>query len=967
VLDHGRVGLEIRVLGPVEISSPSRSVVLSRRLERALTVRLALARGVPVLDDVLVRELWGDAELARPAERLRVLASRLRASLGDLAPALRRTDGGYALAAAPVDLVAMEAARTELHAALRTGDHEAVRRAALDALGAWRGPALADLRAVPFAQAEGERLDGVRLDLQVERLAAHVETWRSAEAAGELEELAHRHPLHERVHRLLALAWYRLGRQADALDLLARLRRRLAEELGVDPAPDTAQLELALLRQDSELDVPQPAHRLPELRLHTPITTFLGRDGELAALLEILRSPGLVTLTGTPGSGKTRLALEVARGAQDQDRDVAWVDLASLSEPDSIAAAVAAAVAVDTGPGDPVVRLAGALTDGLLVIDNAEHLVEAVAALVASVLRAATGLSVLVTSQRALLISGEEVHHVQPLSAAAAAALFSERSGARRDALVDTICAAVDCLPLAVELAAGLTRTLTVAQLAGRIDDRLHLLVGGSRDAGQRHTSLRAALDWSYRLLDPPLATVLRRMAVFAGGCSLEAAEHVIAADDLRTTEVAAALTELCDRCLVTVAERHGERRFRLLESVRDYALDLLAGSPEEMSVRARHLDWCARHVAAHDVQGADEAGELQTVLNEWPNLLSALDNAAGTARAADGLRLAIALDNAWILRGLHDQARRHYAALVDADGVSDAQRAQALSNYGFVSAQVGEPSVAAALLDRASRLAEAAGEPELRMRVLYHRGIAFVMAGKPLDAFEPLQNGERIATDLGRDRAVSAFQDVTATAYLYSGDAAAAARLHEEANARDRAAGRTHGLARGLLNEATALLSAGDLGSACRCAAEGAEYAERLGDTVAVPGLRAVYGHVAIAEGHVGAAIEYFRAALDQLSGDEINAQLFRLDLADALLRAGDTAEARGNLERALAASRERGIQWLLAQPTLAAVAVAEREPGAAASILDEAQREYDARGFRWPLALARLRRARALLHQRI
>jgi predicted ATPase/DNA-binding SARP family transcriptional activator len=959
--------LEIHVLGPVEISTGAGPVVLPRRLERALAVRLALAGGAPVLDDVLARDLWGDAELTRPAERLRVLASRLRAGLGDAAPTLTRTHGGYALLAAAVDLLAAEEAVARMHAALRSGERGAARSAAAEGIAQWRGPAFADLRAVPYARAEGERLDALYLDVLVERLSADIEDGRAAEATGDLERLVRVHPLHERLHRLHALALYHLGRQADALDGLARLRVTLADELGVDPDPETAQLELRLLRQDDALVPAHRRHGRPDVRLPTPATTLFGRDGELAVLIEQLRHPALVTLTGPPGSGKTRLALEVARLTEAQGRRVTWVDLAPLSEPDLVTSAVVAAAAVPSGSDDVVSRLASALDDALLVIDNAEHLIEPVAALLAAVRRVAPRLSVLVTSQRALRISAEEVHHVGPLTPTGAATLFCEHSHAPRDEQVDAICSAVDRLPLGVELAAGLTRTLTVRQIAGRIDDRLRLLVGGSRNAGQRHTSLRAALDWSYRLLDPAVATAFRRLAVFAGGCTLEAAEHVLVDAELPVAGVTAALTELCDRCLVAVDSRGSVPRFGLLESVREYALELLSDTADDPAVRARHLDWCAQHVAAHNVQGDDEAAELAAVFEEWPNLVSALENAVGNERAADGLRLAIALDDAWMFRGLHDQAPRHYAALIDAEGTTAGERAQALSNYAFSSALLGDTDLAAALLDRANDEAERAGEPELQMRILYHRGIALIEGGRPVQALEPLVASEAIARELGRDRSVAAIRDVRATAMMYAGDAQAAVQLHHDSNEMDRAADHTHGLVRGLVNESGSRVAAGDHDGALACAEEGTAYAEEMEDLVAQATLREVRGNVAAARGDLPSAIEHFRTALNWLASDEINSKLCRLDLADALLRAGKRVEARAEAERALAAMRDRGLTWLLAQPTIASLAALDGEVGLASDTLSAAEAQYAARGFGWPLAVERLDRARADLAARM
>jgi predicted ATPase/DNA-binding SARP family transcriptional activator len=953
------VVLEVRVLGSVEFRWDGAAIALDRQLERAFVARLALARGLPVRDDVLARDLWGDVEQARPAERLRVLASRARGNLGPASGALRREAGGYAIDAAPVDLVSFEAAVDEVRAA---ADPRVVEEAAARALGLWRGAALADLRTLPFARDEGDRLDGLRLDVELDSLSA-VSDRDAVGATGALDRLARDHPLHERLCCLLAVALYRAGRQADALERLARLRKALADELGVDPTPETTATELRILRQDPEL-LPSATTGLPEVRLPSPPTTFVGREAERAALLDELASPGLITLTGSPGSGKTRLALEIARAAQVRNRPVAWVDLAPLREPDAVGPAVTNASAVDVGGDDPVPRLADALSGALLVIDNAEHLVEPVAALVSSLLRHAARLSVLVTSQRPLLISGEEVHHVGPLGPGAAAGLFAERSGLIRDERVDRICAAVDHLPLGIELAAGLTRTLTLDQLAGRIDDRLRLLVGGSRDAGERHTSLRAALDWSYSLLDPVPQAVLRRLAVFAGGCTLEAAEAVVVDDDVPLGEVAPSLADLADRSLVTVSSSE-PRRFRLLESIRDYALTRLDEAGEAERLRSRHLAWCRAHVAAHDVQGEDEAGALEAIFTEWPNLLAALEDAPDTDRAADALRLAIALDDAWMFRGLHDQARRHYGALADSPGLTDGERARALSNYGFASTLVGSTTAAAALLDRAERLASEAGDVELRMRVLYHRGITAIEGGWPAQAFEPLAAGEKLAAELGRSRSVSAFQDVAATAQCYAGNARVAAEQHRAANAIDRAAGHEHGLLRGLVNEGNAWIAAGDPDAALVCARGAEEPATRLDDLVAISTIRSIQGRVALASGQLASAVGLFRSALAQMGPEEIqtDAQVFRLDLADALLRTGAIDEARDLLGVVVAAARDHGVAWLIAQPTVAALALAEGDRNRATAVVAAAEAEYDRRGFHWQPALDRLAYVHTLL----
>ncbi|WP_226364520.1 BTAD domain-containing putative transcriptional regulator [Pseudonocardia sp. ICBG162] len=319
--------LRLRVLGPVEIGDGDTAVVVRRPLERGLLVRLALARGVVVPDGMLAADLWDDDE--GTVERLRVVVSRLRRTLGPAGAAVVRAGGGYRVDADVPDLRAMTAAAERADAAARAGDHATARAAAGEALGCWRGPALSDLRSLPFARAEADRLDGRRVELTVARLAAEQASGDGAPVPAELVELAARHPLHEPLRGMLAVGLYRAGRQADALAELAGLRRTLADELGVDPTAATTRLELRLLRQDPDLlpapaPPPAPAGRAGAAVAPAPDTGLVGRDAELAVLAGALDralagEPAVVLVEGGPGIGRTRLleaagVLAAARG-----------------------------------------------------------------------------------------------------------------------------------------------------------------------------------------------------------------------------------------------------------------------------------------------------------------------------------------------------------------------------------------------------------------------------------------------------------------------------------------------------------------------------------------------------------------------------------------------------------------------------------------------------------------------------
>ncbi|MET9634567.1 BTAD domain-containing putative transcriptional regulator [Lentzea sp. NPDC006480] len=909
--------LAVHLLGPVDVRVSDVTITLDRPLERALVARLSLARGAAVSDERLARDLWGDVDLARPRERLRVLASRLRANLGDAASALSRTAAGYVLDASPSDVVAAEAA-------LSDGSREAISQA----LALWRGDSLADLRAVPFGFAEGERLDGLRVDLRVAYLSALLDGGAGIELRAELEELVGSHPMHERLSCMLALCLYRGGRQADALAALSRLRERLSDELGVDPAPETVSMELQILRQEA----PGSA---PKRRLPAAGTTFLGRDADRAAVVERLSVTRLVTLTGVAGSGKTRLALEVARVVE---RPVVWLDLTAVRAEDEILPALVA----EAGD-DYLAELEGAV----LVVDNAEHVLSAASSMVSELLSHTGKLSVLATSQRPLLVEGEEVRHVGALPASAASLLFCDRSGAEPSADVDAICAAVDHLPLGVELAAGLTRTLSVSQLARRLDDRLRLLVGGLRGSRQRHSSLRAALDWSHELLDEVQQAVLRRTGVFLGGWTLEAAEEVLAFDGLDVADIAATLTELADRNLISVS---AGPRFRMLETVRHYALDKLRDAGEDELVRARHIEWCSGFVAGRDVR-EDAAAVMGELYLEWPNLLSAMESAAGTERAGDGLRLAVAMQDAWMVRGLVVQAARIYEDLIDAE-VPDDVRALALCNYGFFCTQIGRLTLATSLLDRAAPLVE---DDLVTIRVFYYRAITEIQRGYPAQAISWAERGHAVAERIEHVTYVSALGCVLAIAQMYAGDLDASLRNHLAANAIDRSLGDEHGLARGLVNESMTLLSGGDTEGALARADEAEALSDRLGDAIGATHVGMIRARAALLAGRLDEAVDRLRTVLDDAEAGA-DTGLLRVDLAYALVRRGDLAEAAAELALAAAVSDEQDLTWLAVQPVTAMLAAEEGDLARAGEIAAAARAQFAARGFGWPFTVDRL-----------
>lgn len=969
--------LDVNVLGPMIITAGSKEVTVDRPLERALLVRLALGRGSTVFDDRLADDLWTDVDSNRPIQRLRVVASRLRAALGEHADLLVRTSGGYRLTARMPDLLAAETAAQRLHTAARDENHAGVREAANAALANWRGPAFAGLHAFAFARAEATRLEHWRLDLTVHRLRAQLALGADTEMLTELTALTAAHPLHEPLHGLLAQALFRTGRRSAALEALARLRTNLIEELGVDPAPNVVDLERRISEGDQTLlrDPATTAERRTgggsRAPLLLPVTSsrFVGRDAELTAVLEGVRGSGVTALVGAAGVGKSRLAAEVAR-AGAAERPVVLVELAPLRRGDAVVTAIADAAGVDSGAPDPLPEAAAALVGSLLVLDNAEHVVEAVCSAVLALLRATSDLHVMVTTQRALLI-GERTHRVLPLDQDAATDLFTERAAA--DAIsasgdaeaVAAICRAVDGLPLGIELAAGLTRALTVAQVAARVGDRLRLLVGGGHDAGRRHTSLRAALDWSHELLAPREQAVLRRIGVFAGGFVLEAAETVAAGGVVEPGDVAPALSDLVDRSLLAVVDdATGGRRFVMLESVRDYALARLADAGEADPTRQRHLSWCLAHVQRHAPQDLPMSADgIGAVFAEWPNLVEALERAPGTARAVDGFRLAEALYDPWHARGWFAEAPRHFTALADAPGVDPTERVLAMSKLAFHALMSGRLDEAAEMMATAAELARSLDDDSVTTTVLYHQGIVDVQRGRLIPAIDTLTRAENIALGMGAERRASSIGDALASAMLYAGDVTTALRRYEEGVEFDRKDGDEHRLAVSLHNLAEGLIDANRFDEAGELADESDHYATRLEDRQVAPLNAMVRAAVALAAGRLEDAEAHARRALSFAADAPVMAHV---ELAHVLLSKGELTEAARLLDIVGAGEQGRGTTWLAALPTAAALALARGDAEGARAQVQEAAQAYAAGGFGWRRYVARLYQVQDALAER-
>ncbi|WIX86243.1 BTAD domain-containing putative transcriptional regulator [Amycolatopsis sp. DG1A-15b] len=606
--------MRVALLGPLRAAEDDGTPIdIGGARLRMLLARLALDAGRAVPADALVDGLWGTGPPADAANALQSLVSRLRKVLP---VAVESGPGGYrlAVAAADVDAERFERLAAEGRRELTAGRDARAADLLTEALALWQGAALADVLDAPFASAPARRLTELRAEAADDRFEALIRLGEHAAVLADLTAAADADPLRERLAGLRIRALCAAGRQPEALAVYAGLRRTLADQLGVDPSAELQEIHVAALR--GEFAPPSPvADRLP-----TRLTTFVGRDDELKLLAELLGGARLVTLTGPGGAGKTRLATEAASRHPAHQRGRVWfAALAGVRDPDDVAGALLGALEVreirteaevHRRPPDPVAQAVEVLggEEALLVLDNCEHVVDAAARLADELLHRAPRLRILATSREPLAITGEALCPLGPLpvpaerAAPAEAAeldstrLFLDRAAAvRPDFVLDEstvdqvgeICRRLDGMPLALELAAARLRSMTVAQIAGRLGDRFRLLTSGSRTALPRQRTLRAVVEWSWELLAEPELVLARRFAVFTGGAELGVIEAVCADGRLPTGDVPYVLGSLVEKSIVdTVDAGNGEPRYRMLETLRAYATERLVESGEHDRTR---------------------------------------------------------------------------------------------------------------------------------------------------------------------------------------------------------------------------------------------------------------------------------------------------------------------------------------------------------------------------------------------
>ncbi len=686
-ITRGKISyVQIGMLGSTEVRTDDGALadVPGARL-RGLLVALALAPGHVVPKATLVDWIWGENPPPGAANALQRLVSRLRKVLPD--GLVEGQADGYRLTIEPDAVDAMRFERLLVQARGDSGPRRL--RLLREALALWRGAALQDVGLQDSAafDAAVTRLEGLRLTALEDRFEAETGLGHGAELVTELTDLVAAHPMRERLAAALMRALAAAGRNADALLVYQRTREALADALGVDPAPELSALHVALLR--GELGRREEERKT---NLRAELTSFVGRDADVGVVRELIADHRLVTLIGPGGAGKTRLATETARSVLGDLPDGAWlVELAAISTDGDVAQAALTGLglrdALLSGPSNAELtdRLIAAVREreALLILDNCEHVIEQAAAFAHRVLGECRRLRILATSREPLGITGEALWPVEPLAVPEADAspgeiesspavrLLRDRAGAvRKELTVDArtlatmvrVCRALDGMPLAIELAAATLRTMSVDQLARRLDDRFRLLTGGSRTALPRHRTLRAVVDWSWDLLTGAERMVLRRLSVFAGGASLEAAERVCAASEFgqgapgqepAPEQVLELLTALAEKSLL-VTEGDGTPRYRMLGTIREYAGLRLAEAGESDRARQAHLAYFIELTETADphLRRAEQLEWAAVLEAEHDNIVAAMRGAIAAGEAQAAMRLAASAGTYWWLGG---------------------------------------------------------------------------------------------------------------------------------------------------------------------------------------------------------------------------------------------------------------------------------------------------------------------------
>ena len=731
------------------------------------------------------------------------------------------------------------------------------------AIELYAGELLPDDRYEEWAENRRGQLRQLYVELLVELAGLDEDRGEYRQATEMLRRALSEEPTNEEAHAALMRLYALSGRQGEALEQFEELRETLSGRLGTVPGATTRALrdKIAAGRFQHTTPLREGASYAGKHNLPEPRTNFVGREREIVETKRMLAMTGLLTLTGTGGCGKTRLALEVARDLVGTYQDGVWlVELAPLSEGALVPQVIAGTLGVQEQPGRPLVEsLLEALGDKemLLVLDNCEHLIDAAARLAKTLLDSCSRLRVLATSREPLGVPDESGWLVPSLSTPdalqsatteelggyEAVRLFTDRAAKRHPGFeltpenaraVAQVCARLEGIPLAIELAAARVGMLSADQISDRLGHSLKLLKSDDPSADHRHQTLRAALEWSFELLGEPGQVLFRRLSLFAGGFTLDAAESVGGEEGIDEEDVLELLSVLVDKSLV-VAEESWERgaRYRLLEPVRQYAREKLRVSGEAEAVGRRHAEFFLdlAEEAEPELSKSQQAEWLDRLETEHDNLRSALSWALGQ-EIDSGFRMAGALCLFWYTRGYLSEGRRYLEAVASSAAVPATVRAKALDGLGWIAEPQGDYERARVAYEESLTLYRSSSDKRGVANTLGDLGSLALDRGDYEEATSLLEESLTLHRELGSREDVIGILDSLGVLASAKGDREQSISFFSEALALSRGTGNVRRTATSLGNLAITMLVHGDPEQAAVLLEESLALFREIGDS---------------------------------------------------------------------------------------------------------------------------------------
>lgn len=947
--------MQLRVLGPLELVGDDATAVPlgGAQLRRALaTLALHAPSSTPV--DVLNDVLWPEGPPSSNA--LQATVSKLRKTIAPIT--IDATASAYSLTLGPagIDAHHFEKLTSSGRDAAADGRHEAAVEQLDVALTMWRGRPFDDLADLPIGQAPAARLSSLRESAISTRLECNLSLGRLDVAAAELEALTVSEPFVERWWALLMLSRYRQNRQADALRAYQQARSILADELGLEPGPELRQLESRILQHDPSLGpassgrLAQPVRVQPARTVTLPqrLMSFVGRDRHIESLSFLLAEERLITVLGPGGAGKTSLSIEVARRvAATMSPRVVLIELASVPRGGDVMAAVAAVVSPGNGelrsgaaPSNELDRIVDALGDQplLLILDNCEHVVAEAAEFAAAVLRQAPSIRILATSREPLAVPGERIWPIPPLTAdesfellrarAASAGVELESSEPTRQAAARLI-ERLDGLPLAIELAAARLRSMSITDIVSRLDDRFALLSVGPRTAEPRQQTLRNLFDWSHDLLDEQERMLFRRLAVFPGGATLDAIEDVCTdpmtaddgpagggrgADRLLRRQAHELISHLVDKSLVLVDHTPAGARYRMLQTLADYAAEQLVAAGEAEAFASRHAQYFAERLrpVERGLFGHEQRHWMEWLRVEWANITAAIDHALAVDDGNTAICLTAPLG--WYFFMIDESASGAewlHAALSCGGNRDPRLHSLALSSYAFLASMGPDPAHAALVAERALATLDSYDDPITEAIVVGEYVVCHLFRGRIEVCRQALPLCEEAAHRSGDRWSMAMASLVGAEVLNGAGDPEAAEREMRHAADGFAAVGDRFSYTLCVTHAAELAEMHGDYDRAVRMLEESVAIAEDVGFSPRIMATRSRLANLEILRGNLALAASIHRRAIDVDDGPVpqwVNA-ISLLGLANIARRRGDPVEALRLVDEGIALPRSLGI----------------------------------------------------------